>query len=225
MTTVNPRELWIGSVFVVEWDLVRVDDGEPLTDAEVAGTVARPSGATAAMQVDQVGSSNTWRVTYSPTAAGLYGYRIVATSDGAPAGAIGGEFIVNADRTGAEPITLDTAEPIGLIRLLITDVDEAFPLFTDGQLAAFYALEGDNVKRAAAAALETIATSETLVSKKISTQDLSVDGPAVAKELMARAKVLRGQADEEAGEVEDPYAYGFDYVDVPTGYTWPGAGW
>jgi hypothetical protein len=226
MTATNPRELWIGGVFVVEWDLLQVADGEPLTDATVVGTVTRPTGAAAAMVVDHEDGSNTWRLSYPPSAAGTYGYRATATVSGVPAGAIGGSFVVNRDRTGADPITLDTDEPIGLLRLLITDTDEAFPLFTDSQLTALLALEGDSVKRAAAAALETIATSETLIGKKITTQDLSTDGPAVAKELMARAKELRRQADSEAGPVdEDPDHYGFDYQDFTTVGTHPGVWW
>lgn len=127
---------------------------------------------------------------------------------------------------GPDPtITPDPTATLGLIRLLITDTDAASPLFTDEQLTALLTMEGDNAKRAAAAALETIATSETLIAKKISTQDLSVDGPAVATSLMGRAKVLREQADTEAGAVADPDGYGFDFVDFPTAGTHPGVGW
>jgi len=225
MTTGNPRELWIDGVFVLEWDLISVETGEPLDDADVAGTVTPPSGSTAAMQVDHETGSATWRISYSPTAAGTYGYRVVATVSGAPAGAIGGIFVVNRDTTGAAPIELDPTTPVGLVRLLITDTDEAFPLFTDAQLVAFLTAEGDVVKRGAALALETIATSETLIGKKITTQDLSTDGPAVAKALMDRAKVLRGQADTEAGPVDDPDQYGFDYVDFPTSSSYPSVRW
>jgi hypothetical protein len=221
----NPRELWIDGVFVLEWDLVAVDTGEPLTEADVAGTVVRPAGSTAAMQVDHETGESTWRVSYSPTAAGTYGYRVVATVEGAAAGAVGGTFVVNRTTTGADPIELDPTTDVGMVRLLITDTDEAFPLFTDGQLVALLGAEGDIVKRGAALALETIATSETLIGKKITTQDLSTDGPAVAKALMDRAKILRGQADAEAGPVDDPDQYGFDYVDVPTASTYPGVRW
>lgn len=127
--------------------------------------------------------------------------------------------------TDPGPINTDPATDVGRVRLLITDTDEAAPLLTDGEIEALLALEGGNVKRGAAAALETIATSETLVGKKISTQDLSTDGPAVATALMKRAEVLRGQADAETGVAADPYEYGFDYVDVPTVGTHPGVQW
>ncbi|WP_431935800.1 hypothetical protein [Micromonospora sp. RP3T] len=219
------RELWVGSVFVVEWDLVAVSDAAPLTTAVVAGTVQRPGGTSAPMAVEHQAGTNRWRVSYAPPAAGAYAYRVTAEVDGAPAGAVGGEFAVNRDRTGAAPITLDTAEPVGMIRLLITDTDEAFPLFTDAELGALLAMEGGVLKRAAAAALETIATSETLIGKKISTQDLSTDGPAVAASLMGRAKVLREQADAADGGVSSPDSYGVDFVDFPTVGTHPGVRW
>ncbi|MFI7608809.1 hypothetical protein ACIBTV_27365 [Micromonospora sp. NPDC049366] len=214
------RELWIGGRFVVEWDLGTV------TDAVVAGAVQRPGTDTpAAMTVEHQDGTSVWRASYVPPAAGTYGYRITAQVDGQPADATGGTFVVSRDTTGAEPITLDTAEPVGRVRLLITDTDEAFPLFTDAQLGALLAMEGDNVKRGAAAALETIAVSETLIGKKITTQDLSTDGPAVAKALQDRARALREQADGEAGAVADPYAYGFDFVDMPAVGTHPGVDW
>lgn len=107
---------------------------------------------------------------------------------------------------------------VSTVRLLIADTSGT-PLFTDEQIETFLALEG-GVKRAAAAALETIATSEALVSKKIRDQDLSTDGPAVAAELRARAQQLRqqaaddGEGDESGGltVVEmDPYLDRYPY--------------
>lgn len=85
---------------------------------------------------------------------------------------------------------------VDTVRLLIADTNPSSQLLTDEQIEAFLALEG-GVKRASAAALESIATSEVLVSKKIRTQDLSTDGPAVAAELRARAQQLRQQAADE----------------------------
>lgn len=111
-------------------------------------------------------------------------------------------------------IDTDPSTPVGMMRLLATDIDVAAPLLTDQQYAALLHLEGGNVKRGAAMALETIATSETLCTKKISTQDLSIDGPAVADDLRKRAKLLRDQADIEApAGADDAAAFGFDSVD------------
>lgn len=216
MTTL--REYWIGSVFVAEWDLVDTA-GEPVTTATVAGTVSTPSGSTPSMQVAHEDGSNTWRLSYKPTAAGDHGYRATATAGGD--GAIGGGFFVNRDVTGAEPITLSLSTDIGKVRLLTTDVSEAFPLHSDADLEAFLAMEGDNVKRAAAASLEAISTSEALVSKKISTQDLSTDGPAVAKDLRERAKILRQQADDaDTATADTDHGYGFDAVAMPDRSPW-----
>lgn len=101
------------------------------------------------------------------------------------------------------PITLDPGSDIGMVRLLIADTDATTPLFGDDQLAAFLTLEG-GVKLAAATALEAVASSEVLISKKIRTQDLSTDGPAVAAELRAQAKSLRDQvAKAKADEKDD----------------------
>jgi len=87
------------------------------------------------------------------------------------------------------------------VRLLIADVDTdpAKQLLTDDQVDGFLELEAANVKRAAADALDAIASSEALVSKKIRTQDLATDGPAVADSLRKHADRLRVQADEVDG--------------------------
>lgn len=92
---------------------------------------------------------------------------------------------------------IDYTLPLGKVRLLITDIDAdpANWLFTDDQLDAFLEMRGGNVYRTAAQALLVMAASETLISKKIRTQDLSTDGPAVSAELRALAKVLTDTAD------------------------------
>lgn len=110
--------------------------------------------------------------------------------------------------------------PVGMVRLLISDVNFADPLFSDADLLAVLAVEGGNVKLAAATALDVIATSEALVSKKISTQDLSTDGPAVAAALRAQAKALRDQVarereDEQQGA--DDAAWAISVIDFHPG--------
>jgi hypothetical protein len=116
----------------------------------------------------------------------------------------------------AGPPSSDLSTDLGVVRLLITDLDVSAYLLTDAQITAFLTLEG-TVRLAAAAALETIATSEVLISKKIRTQDLSTDGPAVAKELRERAAALRKQA-ADAGEGSDAAYLGFDIVDFDPSY-------
>ena len=100
------------------------------------------------------------------------------------------------------------------VRLLIADLDpdEAKRLLTDAQLEQLLTLNGDSVRLAAADALEIIATSEALLSKKITTQDLSTDGPAVAAALLNRAAVLRKQAAETDDTGGD---FAFEIVDAP----------
>ena len=133
------------------------------------------------------------------------------------------DTVVDRDVTGAPPIVLDESTPVGQMRMLATDIDEAFPILTDAQYLAMLALEGGVVKKGAAQALETIATSETLRAKKISTQDLSVDGPAVAADLRARAKLLRDQVRKDiVDDRDDDMNYGFDFVDYdPHASRWP----
>lgn len=95
------------------------------------------------------------------------------------------------------------AQGIDQIRLLIADT--ASPqLLTDDQIQSMLSLWTGaedptrvDIFRAAADCLDTIAVNEALVSKKIRTQDLSTDGPAVAASLQKRAEGLRKRADEE----------------------------
>lgn len=108
------------------------------------------------------------------------------------------------------PIDYTTDE--GRIRLLATDTNVDDPLFDDAMITAFLALAGGNVKRAAARALDTIAVSEVLVSKKIRTQDLSTDGPAVAKALREQAQALRDEADTDDDNADGSF---FDIVPGP----------
>lgn len=91
-------------------------------------------------------------------------------------------------------------------RLLTADTGTT-PTLTDGEAGDFLAMHGLDpattgaplaaLKRAAADALDAIASSEALVSKKIRTQaGVSTDGPAVAAALRAHAASLRAQADD-----------------------------
>lgn len=97
---------------------------------------------------------------------------------------------------------VDMTDP-ELVRLLISDTDTEDPLFSDAEIAGFLALEGDSVKRAAAQALDTLASNEALVSKVIRTQDLQTDGPKTAAALREHAARLRAQADTSDDEAED----------------------
>jgi len=82
------------------------------------------------------------------------------------------------------------------VRLLIGDTDLAEPgnwIFTNEELDALLVMEGGSVKLAGAQALDTMASQEAMILKKIRILDLTTDGPAVAAELRARAMELRSQ--------------------------------
>lgn len=107
---------------------------------------------------------------------------------------------------------------VDTVRLLIADIDLQNQLFTDAHLQTFLDLEAANIKRAAAQALDAIASSEVLVSKVIRTQDLSTDGAKVADALRQHAASLRTQADEDDDE------FAFEIVDFDPSPAWPGFG-
>lgn len=84
------------------------------------------------------------------------------------------------------------------VRLLIGDIDNTEQIFNDQAINAFIDMALDNnLKRAAASALMTIAVNEVLVQKRIKLLDLSTDGPAEAEALRKLATQLRAEADEE----------------------------
>lgn len=93
--------------------------------------------------------------------------------------------------------TYDVTSDAGQVRLLATDTDEAEPLFSDAEISAFLTLEGSSVRRAAALALETIASQQALLLKVIRRLDVETDGAKVSDSLLKRADKLRVQADED----------------------------
>lgn len=100
---------------------------------------------------------------------------------------------------------------IQLVRYLIPDVEQvdwedtgtSSYLFEDEHLSAFLQVNNGNVKRAAADAVDALATSEALISKVIKTEDLQTDGAKVATALLARARQLRDSAQAEEDKPVD----------------------
>ena len=86
------------------------------------------------------------------------------------------------------------ANDIGKVRLLVPDNKPAAYIFENDEITAMLTLEGDDVRCAAALALETMASDEAYVQKVIRILDLSTNGAATAAALMARAARLREQA-------------------------------
>jgi hypothetical protein len=96
----------------------------------------------------------------------------------------------------------DYTTPLGQVRLLTADLDETNPLLSDEVLNGYLSLHTQDPYLAAADALDAMATSEVLLSRKIRTQDLSTDGPAVAAELRKQASYLRGKSLELAAAAD-----------------------
>lgn len=101
----------------------------------------------------------------------------------------------------------DPSTPVGMVRLLLNDVDPDNEIFTDAEIDAFLTIEGGAVKLAAAQAIDTNADNEALASKVLRTQDLATDGPKVADALRTHAQALRDQ--HNAGLDEDGF---FDVI-------------
>lgn len=113
---------------------------------------------------------------------------------------------------------IDYSTDVGKVRALIPDVEQvdynddgtATYLFEDAHLTALldnHAGRVGAVFRAAADAVDALATSEAYISKVIRTEDLQTDGAKVANALILRAQQLRRQADqaeeEDAGSAFD----------------------
>lgn len=98
--------------------------------------------------------------------------------------------------------TYDTTTSIGKMRMIIQDKDEQNVFFQDEELQAFLDMASDgDVRRAAADALESMASNQVMVLKVVRTLSLSTDGAATARALREHAKSLRDQADlADAGD-------------------------
>lgn len=106
---------------------------------------------------------------------------------------------------------LDT--DLALVRLSIGDTVSATPVFQDEELNAMLAMQGGSWRRAAAVALERIATSQILLLKVITILDVKTDGAAVAKALLAQAQRLRA----DAATAEDEDGSTFEVIEMVTG--------
>lgn len=122
-------------------------------------------------------------------------------------------------------MAIDYTTPVGQVRLLIADTNESAPTFTDPQIEGYLGLSGgtktdatlSQTRRAAADALDAIATSEALVSKVIRTQDLSTDGAKLADALRKQATTLRAQADTAEDDEADGYVGVVEFSPYPGG--------
>jgi len=86
---------------------------------------------------------------------------------------------------------------LGTVRLLCTDRDPDYEIFSDEEIGVFLDLNGGNVRLAGAQALDQIAASQVLILKYIEVNGLRTNGQAVANALHAQAESLRAQAAED----------------------------
>ena len=100
--------------------------------------------------------------------------------------------------------------PIGTVRLLCTDRDPDNEIFSDEEIGVFLSLNEQDVRFAAADALDQIAASQALILKYIEVNGLKTNGQAVANALHQQAESLRAQAAAAAAEDDD-------YIDIVPG--------
>ena len=99
---------------------------------------------------------------------------------------------------------------LGTVRLLCTDRDPDHEIFSDEEIAVFLDLNEQDVRLAAADALDQIATSQALILKYIEVNGLKTNGQAVANALHQQAESLRSRAAAEAAEDDE-------YIDIIPG--------
>jgi len=123
--------------------------------------------------------------------------------------------------TGVAPVALGT--DVGKVRVLLGDTDPTnvsggygeYLFFSDAELTAILGMYSDSPQLAAARCLDTIAGSQALLLKSWSSDDLTVNGDRIAKELRELAKQLRAEAQStEASEAFEIVAFGEDDAEL-----------
>lgn len=104
----------------------------------------------------------------------------------------------------------DLTTDVGKVRLLVPDNKASAYVFEDAEYTALLALESNDVRCAAALALETIASDTAMTLKVITINGLSTNGQATAAALMARAAKLR----ELAAAATEAGLAGFDIAEM-----------
>lgn len=102
--------------------------------------------------------------------------------------------------SGVAPV--DLTSTVGMVRVLLGDTDPVnvsagfgeYLFFSDDELTTILGMYSNSPQLAAARCLETIAGSQALLLKSWSSDDLTVNGDRIAKELRETAKQLRAEA-------------------------------
>lgn len=123
--------------------------------------------------------------------------------------------------TGVAPV--DLGSNIGKVRVLLGDTDPTnvsggygeYLFFSDAELESILGMYSDSPQMAAARCLDTIAGSQALLLKSWSSDDLTVNGDRIAKELRELAKQLRAEAlSAESSEAFEIVAFGEDDAEL-----------
>lgn len=138
----------------------------------------------------------------------------------------------------ADVFPVDYSSDVGRVRKYIPDVTQltdpknpsapASFLWSDDEIQSFVDDQTDvgfnpttlgHIYRAAADIMVATANNEALILKKLVTEDLQTDGPAVANALLKSAALFYGKADElDSREVELFIAVPYEHV--PPRYDW-----
>lgn len=120
---------------------------------------------------------------------------------------------------------LDWQDPVTTVRGLIPDLeklinsnrpdDPAEYIFSDQHLTSLLALNNGRPRLAAADALEILGTSEALILKVITTEDLATDGAKAMAQYLQRARQMRQLDASEVSETEGDFVVVDFYVEPP----------
>jgi hypothetical protein len=110
---------------------------------------------------------------------------------------------------GTYPVDPETN--VGVVRLLVGDTDSQkinerngtaeFLWYSDKEIEALLRINGDNPKPVAVHILRQVAVSSALLLKKYTSDELSVDGAAIAEALLRAANAMeRAHNADDAGE-------------------------
>jgi hypothetical protein len=122
---------------------------------------------------------------------------------------------------GVAPV--DLGSNIGRVRVLLGDTDPTnivnnigeYLFFSDAEIESILTMYSDSPQLAAARCLETIAGSQALLLKSWSSDDLTVNGDRIAKELRETAKQLRAEAlASESSEAFEIISFGEDDAEL-----------
>ena len=110
--------------------------------------------------------------------------------------------------------TYDITTPVGKVRLLIPDKKPAKMRWTDAEIVELLVMEDAVSKRAAALALEVMASSKADCLGYIETNSIKLDGSKPAEILLKRSRMLREQSAVIEAEIEQEDEDEWEFTDL-----------